>query len=112
MALTPNDLRQIDALIQKRLSEFKRQELSFTKRRLTDTATDKKAAAPKQQNTGGYLATTGGTMTGGLVTANIGFYGTTAKSKQTVSGSKGSNAALTSLMSALATLGLVTDSTT
>lgn len=42
----------------------------------------------------------------------IGFYTTAPVAKQTVTGSKGANAALTSLMSALSTLGLVTDSTT
>lgn len=42
----------------------------------------------------------------------IGFYGkSTPVVKQTVTGSKGSNAALTSLMAALVALGLVTDST-
>jgi hypothetical protein len=41
----------------------------------------------------------------------IGFYGTAAASKPAVSGAKGSNAALGSLMTALAGLGLVTDST-
>ena len=40
------------------------------------------------------------------------FYGSAAVAKPTVTGSKGANAALTSLLSALATLGLVTDSTT
>lgn len=51
----------------------------------------------------------------GNLTANatqVGFYGTTAVAKPTVTGSKGGNAALTSLMTALANLGLVTDSTT
>jgi hypothetical protein len=42
---------------------------------------------------------------------NLGFYGATAISKPTVSGSKAGNAALGSLLTALATLGLVTDST-
>jgi hypothetical protein len=42
----------------------------------------------------------------------LGFYGATAAVKQTVTGSKGANAALTSLLSKLATLGLITDSTT
>lgn len=46
------------------------------------------------------------------VVGNIGFYNTAPQSKQTVSGAKGSNAALGSLMTALAALGLVTDSTT
>ena len=44
--------------------------------------------------------------------AMLGFYGGSAVVKPTVSGSKGSNAALTSLMTALANLGLVTNSTT
>jgi parallel beta-helix repeat protein len=42
----------------------------------------------------------------------VGFYGTTPAAQPTVTGSKGGNAALASLLTALATLGLVTDSTT
>lgn len=42
----------------------------------------------------------------------LGFYGEDGKAKPTVSGSKGGNAALTSLISALATLGLISDTTT
>jgi len=42
----------------------------------------------------------------------IGFYNATPQSKPTVTGSKGGNSALASLCSALATLGLITDSTT
>ncbi len=42
----------------------------------------------------------------------VGFYGATPASKPTVSGSKGGNAALASLLTALANLGLITDSTT
>lgn len=41
----------------------------------------------------------------------IGFYGTTAQAKQTATGSRGGNAALASLLTALATIGLITDST-
>ncbi len=44
--------------------------------------------------------------------ANIGFFGTAATTKQTVSGSRGGNAALASLLSALAAHGLLTDSST
>lgn len=40
----------------------------------------------------------------------VGFYGTAPATKQTVSGSRGGNAALTSLLTALATLGLITNS--
>ncbi|MER5843674.1 hypothetical protein ABT099_25965 [Streptomyces prasinus] len=42
----------------------------------------------------------------------LGFYGATAVVKPTVTGSTGGNAALTSLLSALATLGLITNNTT
>lgn len=42
----------------------------------------------------------------------IGFYGAAAQAKKTVTGAKGSNAALTSLLTQLAALGLITDSTT
>ncbi|MFE5895845.1 hypothetical protein ACFQ67_00190 [Streptomyces sp. NPDC056488] len=41
-----------------------------------------------------------------------GFYGATATTKPSVTGSRGGNAALGSLVSALATLGLITDNTT
>ena len=43
---------------------------------------------------------------------NVGFFGAAAAARQTVTGAKGGNAALASLISALATLGLVTDNTT
>jgi len=42
----------------------------------------------------------------------IGFYGTTPVAKPTITGAKGGNAALTSLLAQLAALGLITDSTT
>jgi hypothetical protein len=41
----------------------------------------------------------------------IGFFGTNKISKPTVTGSRGSNAALTSLLTALSALGLIKDST-
>ena len=43
---------------------------------------------------------------------SLGFYGSTGVIKQTVTGAKGANEALTSLMPALAALGLVIDNTT
>ena len=43
--------------------------------------------------------------------AKIGFYGTTPGSRPTITGSRGSNAALASLLTQLASLGLITDST-
>lgn len=44
--------------------------------------------------------------------SRLGFYGAAAIAKPTVTGAKGSNAALTSLLSTLATLGIIADSTT
>ena len=46
------------------------------------------------------------------VSNTLGFHGATAVAKQTVAGSRGGNAALANLMTALATLGLFTDGTT
>lgn len=46
------------------------------------------------------------------VSGNLGFYSTAPIAQPTVTGSKGANAALTSLMTALASLGLVVNSTT
>lgn len=43
---------------------------------------------------------------------NVGFYGTTPVAKPTVTGSRGGNAALASLLTALAGFGLITDSST
>lgn len=43
---------------------------------------------------------------------SVGFNGTTAITKPTVTGSRGSNAALASLLTALANYGLITDSST
>jgi hypothetical protein len=73
--------------------------------------------------TGGVFIRSGGnnrvTASGSIVTINaslahtgtsVGFYSTSAAVKQTVSGSRGGNAALASLLTALATVGLITDS--
>src|SRR5690606_36471049 len=46
------------------------------------------------------------------VSGNIGFYNTTPQAKPTVTGSRGGNAALASLLTALATLGLITNNST
>lgn len=63
------------------------------------------------------LAVTGNTtLTGNASIAagsnkSIGFYGATPGTKPTITGSRGSNAALADLLTKLATLGLITDST-
>ena len=46
------------------------------------------------------------------VTGKVGFYGKLAAAKPVVTGSRGRNSALTSLIQALSTLGLITDRTT
>lgn len=63
------------------------------------------------QNPSGNTIMTMG-ETAGTGVARLAFYGTAAIQKPTVTGAKGGNAALTSLMTQLAALGLVTDSTT
>jgi len=55
------------------------------------------------------ISGTGG-LTMGYSGGSLCFYGGSPQVKQTVSGSRGSNAALTSLLTALSTLGLITDS--
>jgi len=49
---------------------------------------------------------------GTKILGNVGFYNTTPIAKQTVTGSRGGNAALASLLTALASHGLITNSTT
>jgi len=44
--------------------------------------------------------------------SNVGFYDTAPAARQTVTGSRGGNAALQSLLTALSTIGLITDSST
>lgn len=48
----------------------------------------------------------------GTGTRNVGFFGASGTTKQTVTGSRGGNAALASLLTALANYGLITNSTT
>ncbi len=54
---------------------------------------------------------TDGTVLGQSSTDKIGFHGVTPVVRATVTGSKGANAALTSLLTALAAKGLIIDST-
>jgi hypothetical protein len=62
----------------------------------------------------GGAGTVPGVMPGALDHdgTTVGFYGATPAAKPTVTGAKGANAALTSLLAALVTLGLITDTTT
>lgn len=67
----------------------------------------------------GYTTLAGGQANGAFTVlgafeteGNLGFYGTTPIAKPTVTGSRGGNAALASLLTALASLGLIVDNTT
>ena len=51
------------------------------------------------------------TLASARIVGNIGFYNTAPIAKPTVTGSRGGNAAIASLLTALANLGLITDST-
>ena len=66
------------------------------------------------RDSAGVLKTTNGSSGNGAlkVTGNVGFYNASPAAKPTVTGSRGGNAALASLLTALAGLGLLTDSTT
>jgi hypothetical protein len=65
----------------------------------------------------GVTTTFNGTITGAGnasiagATSTLGFYGATGTAKPTISGAKGGNAALGSLIAALVSLGLITDAT-
>lgn len=65
------------------------------------------------QGAGGVVLQDGGsTAKLAINTTGIGFFNTTPAAKPTISGSRGSNAALASLLTAMATFGLLTDSST
>ena len=60
-------------------------------------------------NVATHATALGGALT---IAGNVGFFGGAAAAKPTITGSKGANAALTSLLAGLASLGILTDSTT
>ena len=71
-------------------------------------------AAPNStttSNVNAVLEGPDGLLLGAAATDQIGFYGKTPVVKPTVSGAKGGNAALTSLIAQLVALGLLTDTT-
>jgi hypothetical protein len=61
---------------------------------------------------GAYVPISGGTMTGALNMATVGFNGTTAIAKPTVVGACAGNTATKALLTTLSNYGLVIDSTT
>ena len=73
------------------------------------------AAAVWLVDAGGDTWQPGGATFGGDLDhdgSNVGFYNTAPAARQTVTGSRGGNAALQSLLSALSTVGLITDNST
>lgn len=83
---------KIRAIIQDELGKFRSKTTDFRRWNPLDSVTDQ------------FSPITGASQ-------RIGFFGKSKIAKPTVTGSKGANAALTSLMTALSNLGLVTDST-
>jgi hypothetical protein len=77
-------------------------------------AADAAEAEARVAGDGGKLSTTGGTVSGPVrLNGGLGVLGHTAvTTRPVVTGAKGGNAALTSLLAALASYGLVTDSST
>lgn len=82
--------------------------------RLQDVATNPTITVPPVGTSGAVvpLLSTANTWSGFQGFSRVGFNTTAPIAKPTVTGSKGANAALTSLMTALAAYGLVVDSTT
>lgn len=87
--------------------------LAFRNQR--DTANPKSAievATKETAGQGSFLPISGGKVTGNFEVAGaVGFFNTTPASKPTISGSRGGNVALASLITGLVSLGLVTDGT-
>lgn len=76
-------------------------------------ANDSADATMLKMNTNNDVAIgNSGTIRVNTTASQLGFFGTTPVAKQTVSGAKGSNAALGSLIAALVAHGLITDTTT
>ena len=81
----------------------------------TGAFTGTSSIALTMQTSGGnniFNCTDAGALTIGYSGGSIGFLGASAITKPSVTGSRGGNAALASLLTALANLGLITDSTT
>jgi hypothetical protein len=76
-----------------------------------DLTTDQTVAGNKTLS--GYTTIQGGQVNQGFrFFGTVGFFGDINVGRQTVTGSRGGNAALASLLTALAALGLITDNTT
>lgn len=84
-------LKQVNDLLDERFKERDNKSLEFRRWNPLDSVTDQ------------FSPITGASQM-------IGFFGKSKISKPTVTGSKGANAALTSLLTALSNLGLVVDS--
>ncbi len=83
-------LKDVEAMIETAINKLREETISFRRFVPTDSVKDQ------------YSPITGASQ-------RIGFYGAQRIAKQTVTGSRGSNAALASLLTKLALLGLITD---
>ena len=89
--LTPETIQQILAMIKDEIEKSRQETTAFRRWVPLDSVTDQ------------FSPITGASQ-------QIGFFGTSKTTKKTVTGSRGSNAALASLLTALANYGLITDS--
>ncbi len=124
--LTSDDKKYIANVISAALVEFKAKNLSFRARRTVDTSVDfnqtanvgdlsnyvPKGGADLDDGANIGVGSGVGTKIATAPTQKLGFWGATPVIRQTATGSRGANAALASLLTALATEGLITDSTT
>jgi len=80
----------------------------------TDAAFNQPLLELNQEGSGLALKVTNGAVefASAAFTGDVGFFGTAPAAVQDVSGARGANAALTSLIAALVAYGLITDSTT
>jgi len=115
--------KDIRKIISDELKKLIHDKMSFRSERRTDSPVDTYNAINSQNVKGSFFPITGGTVSGNVtvtgsasvntdlsVTGKSGFNGTTPIAKPTVTGSRGGNAALASLLTALANYGLIVDS--
>lgn len=136
--LDPQQKKEVRQIVDALLVEFKGKYMSFRSKRIADTPTDVKQISTSdsvQAYVVSYVASqlvnyfplSGGSLNDGAnisvgtstgteiatsASEKLGFWGHAPVIRQTVTGSRGGNAALASLIAALAAEGLIRDSTT
>lgn len=129
--LSEQDKKEIRGIIasefKKQFEDFKKKTIDFRAIKIADQSTDVKRVAVVadlldylslisggtfEEGANMTFGTGTGTKIGTSSSEKIGFWGATPVIRQTVTGSRGGNAALASLLTKLATEGLILDSTT